>query len=233
MPLSNYIPSSAITKPGVCTSSTRPATPYQGQVIYETDTANTLVWNGAGWYQMSSSTLVTSLPTSPVNGQMIDYVADATNGIVWRFRYRSASSSPYKWEFVGGPAAYSYVGPNDYNGSRETISTLAFGDLATVGPSFTTPFAGDWDCTFNALAQTTGTATHIRVWATGDSALNWNFGDSQAYNANQLNATHAGTIRRTGIASGSTLKMQYAVSNAGTTAYFWNRRFYVTPVRIG
>ena len=34
-------------KPGVCTSSTRPASPYDGQVIYENDTNRTLVWNGS------------------------------------------------------------------------------------------------------------------------------------------------------------------------------------------
>jgi hypothetical protein len=50
MPLSNYIPSSKISQPGVCTSSTRPATPYEGQTIYETDTDKVLVWNGSAWY---------------------------------------------------------------------------------------------------------------------------------------------------------------------------------------
>jgi hypothetical protein len=33
----------------VCTSSTRPASPYDGQVIYETDTDATKVWNGSAW----------------------------------------------------------------------------------------------------------------------------------------------------------------------------------------
>lgn len=221
-------------RPGVCTSTTRPGTPYTGQCIFETDTLRYLVWQGSSWVSLSgTSTVVSSLPSSPIDGQIIDYIADSTNGIVWRFRYRSASTSSYKWEFIGGPAAYSYVGPNDYNGSRQTINTLAFGDLATVGPSFVTPFAGDWDCSFNVTTEQTGTASQVRVWATGDSSLSWNFGDSQAFNGNQLNATHTGTIRRTSLASGSTIKLQYAVSNAGVSAYFWNRRLYVTPVRIG
>ena len=34
---------------GVCTSTNRPTTPYEGQVIYETDTDLTLVYNGSGW----------------------------------------------------------------------------------------------------------------------------------------------------------------------------------------
>ena len=34
---------------GVCTSSTRPANPYEGQVIYETDTNNLRFWSGSAW----------------------------------------------------------------------------------------------------------------------------------------------------------------------------------------
>lgn len=49
MAISNFIPSSRIMQPGVCTSSTRPASPYEGQAIYETDTDKVLVWNGSIW----------------------------------------------------------------------------------------------------------------------------------------------------------------------------------------
>ena len=41
-------------RPGVCTSSTRPTAPYEGQVIYETDTDKTLVWNGSAWLYLST-----------------------------------------------------------------------------------------------------------------------------------------------------------------------------------
>jgi len=50
MPISSYIPTSAVSKPGVCTSSTRPASPYEGQVIYEIDTDKILTWTGSAWY---------------------------------------------------------------------------------------------------------------------------------------------------------------------------------------
>ena len=220
-------------RPGVCTSTTRPQAPFEGQMIYETDTDRVLVWNASAWVMPGTSTLVTSLPGSPVDGQIIDYVADSTNGVVWRFRYRAASASAYKWEFIGGPANYSYVGPNDYNGTRQTTTSITFGDLSTVGPSFVTPFAGDWDCTYNAEAETTATSTNLRIWVTGDGTPSWNTADSQFFSAAQLNGTHANTVRRTSVSSGSTIKVQYAVSNSGTTAYFWNRRLYVTPVRIG
>ena len=50
MGISQQIGASSLSKPGVCTSSTRPATPYEGQQIYETDTDKVLVWNGSAWY---------------------------------------------------------------------------------------------------------------------------------------------------------------------------------------
>ena len=36
-------------KPGVCTSSNRPANPFDGQVIYMTDVDQTAVWDGTQW----------------------------------------------------------------------------------------------------------------------------------------------------------------------------------------
>jgi len=44
-------------KPGVCTSSTRPASPFDGQMIYETDTDRVLVWNNSAWVQISGETI--------------------------------------------------------------------------------------------------------------------------------------------------------------------------------
>lgn len=42
-------------RPGVCTSSTRPTSPYNGQVIYETDTKQTLVWQGSSWVMLTDA----------------------------------------------------------------------------------------------------------------------------------------------------------------------------------
>ena len=36
-------------KTGVCTTATRPASPYTGQAIYDTTVATTLVWSGSAW----------------------------------------------------------------------------------------------------------------------------------------------------------------------------------------
>ena len=49
MPLSNVYGSQSLIKAGVCTSTTRPASPFEGQLIYETDTDLTLIYNGSSW----------------------------------------------------------------------------------------------------------------------------------------------------------------------------------------
>ena len=55
MGLSNIVPNSRLAQPGVCTSTTRPATPYEGQVIYETDTNRVLVWDASAWVMIADT----------------------------------------------------------------------------------------------------------------------------------------------------------------------------------
>jgi hypothetical protein len=43
------------TRPGVCTSSTRPSAPYEGMMIYETDTNRVLVYEGAAWVMIADA----------------------------------------------------------------------------------------------------------------------------------------------------------------------------------
>lgn len=56
MPLSSVVGAQSIVKPGVCTSSTRPASPFEGQMIYETDTDILAIWNGSAWRQLAAAT---------------------------------------------------------------------------------------------------------------------------------------------------------------------------------
>jgi hypothetical protein len=97
MPLSNYLAPSAIAKPGVCTSSTRPASPYEGQFIYETDTDKTFVWNGSTWVQQFTASVVDAKGDLLVasaddtlarlavgsNNQVLVADSSATNGVKW------------------------------------------------------------------------------------------------------------------------------------------------------
>jgi hypothetical protein len=64
MPLSQGI-NSAQAQPGVCTSTTRPSSPFIGQVIFETDTSLLRVYRSDGW---SIGTVIRPLlvPSQPV-----------------------------------------------------------------------------------------------------------------------------------------------------------------------
>ena len=53
-------------RPGVCTSTTRPTAPYEGQMIYETDTDMVAIWNGTAWRYISA--------TTPTNGTVLQTV---------------------------------------------------------------------------------------------------------------------------------------------------------------
>lgn len=55
MPFSSVLGASSVIKPGVCTSSTRPTVPYEGQLIYETDTDLVLAYNGSSWRAVSNA----------------------------------------------------------------------------------------------------------------------------------------------------------------------------------
>jgi hypothetical protein len=43
------------SRPGVCTSTTRPTAPYEGMMIYETDTNRVLVWDNAAWVMIADT----------------------------------------------------------------------------------------------------------------------------------------------------------------------------------
>ena len=53
MGISNF--STSGLKPGVCTSTTRPTAPYEGMMIYETDTNRVLVWDNAAWVMIADT----------------------------------------------------------------------------------------------------------------------------------------------------------------------------------
>lgn len=55
MPLSSVVGAQSIVKPGVCTSTTKPASPFDGQMIYMTDVDQSAVWDGSAWVGLDPS----------------------------------------------------------------------------------------------------------------------------------------------------------------------------------
>lgn len=167
-------------------------------------------------------TVVTSLPGAPYDGQEIYYVADATNGIVWHLRYRSASASAYKWEFVGGSPM------------RDEVSTLgstasaAFVDLASTGPQLTAPLAGDYEVDFGAKSVGTGGIDAIMSIKNGGAATS---DVGRILVTGSSGATSTQTRRMTVTAAATALKAQYRAQ--GGTAQFLDRWMRIVPVRVG
>lgn len=72
----NFDKTDAAAGSTVCTSGTRPSTPYSGQVIYETDTKLSYVWNSStsAWVILMPGAIVctsSTRPSSPVTGTVI------------------------------------------------------------------------------------------------------------------------------------------------------------------
>jgi hypothetical protein len=57
-------------RPGVCTSTTRPTAPFEGQMIYETDTDMLAIYNGSAWRYVAA--------TTPTNGTVLQVVTGST-----------------------------------------------------------------------------------------------------------------------------------------------------------
>jgi hypothetical protein len=119
MAIGRYLPSSSLARPGVCTSSTRPASPYEGQAIYETDTDKTFIWNGSLWVEQLSTTIVDAkgdLIVGTSNDTVTRLPVGANNTILYA---DSSTASGVKWvanpTMIGGATQYGFstVNPAD------------------------------------------------------------------------------------------------------------------------
>jgi hypothetical protein len=102
--------------------------------------------------------LVTALPASPIDGQEIYFVANAATGVVWHLRYRAASASAYKWEYVGGESLLSEIVTQEGLGV-----SAAYGNFPTIGPQVPIPLSGDYRLHYAAY-MTTGITTNAKVF---------------------------------------------------------------------
>ena len=168
----------------------------------------------------------TALPSSPIDGE--EFVYEAEEGVVWKFRYNAGSASVYKWEFVGGAALYDSVETD------EATSGTVFQDLATVGPILTIPFAGDYTVGIGSLqymSSNTGTR-YIRmgIMVNATEALDsFSAGSGHTTTDMKFSASRFGDKT---YAAGDVLKARYKDVTADV-ARFDQRWMTVIPKRIG
>lgn len=169
--------------------------------------------------------LVTSLPSSPYNGQIIYYQADATNGIIWQLRYNSSSASSYKWEFIGGSPITRYV-----DGGESWSSVGYFSGTTTV--IITPALSGDYVVDFSAGIGWGSTGNlqvvQMEVQFNGVSGM-WAGGQGISSNLAGMTVTKQGV--KTGHVGGQNIQLVGYSNWAGAS---FNRRYLaVRPIRVG
>lgn len=174
---------------------------------------------------------VTAEPASPVDGQLVSYVADATNGVEWMLRYYAADVSGYPWLFVGGPPV---VAVSTTNSSR---TNTAYGALASATPTISIPLAGDYDCEFGSGEVNWTSNGGVGYCKAGTSApgddldalVFYNYNATGAYLDN-MSLPAFRENRLTGLASGATLQMYWRSTTGAISAA--QRKIKITPVRV-
>jgi microcystin-dependent protein len=176
--------------------------------------------------------IVTSLPSSPIDGQIIYYQVDAANGLYWQFRYRSGSASAYKWEFVGGPPKTTESSGVNYG----SFTSAAYGQPSGgTLPSVVCPLAGDYMVTFWASAA--------RL-VSGSGQLVMSFDNTDAYGAwmyttSDLGANMYRNTRVNGKGASATLQLACKVSFGSATFYPTGNLttpsvgIQIIPIRVG
>lgn len=172
------------------------------------------------------STYVTSLPSNPVDGQTVVYAADASNGVMWTLRYRAASSSSYKWEFVGG----SYLGASV--ATLQSTTSTTYTDLTTSGPTVTPPLSGDYAIRVEAgmTSTSSGEVGAFMSYAIGATAAT----DTESVTASVQTPGYSTNVSRQYVknfSSGTALTAKYR--GTASTVYFEKRVLAITPVRVG
>lgn len=128
-----------------------------------TEPAKYVNWSAAG---VLGASIVTTLPQSPVDGQIIYFIAEAAIPVVWTFRFRGASASTHKWEFIGG----SVLTIASKVGAEQEIVPPTKPVVATGSPGIEFPFPGDYliqaQCTLVYRAKA---AAQVFVWPIKDA----------------------------------------------------------------
>lgn len=190
---------------------------------YVRDNINKLLNQG---HRILTVAQFTALST-PEDGDEAYVEVDATNGIMWHFRYVAAEAT-YKWRFLGGPGLFSEVT------TAENTASGSYVALTTAGPSIALPRSGDYEVTprmhDGANSNATGGAMSYDIGGTGAVDADMTLAQAGSNGAGTALPGSASRLRRkTGLGT-VTLTAKYRTI-AGTTTPT-NRSLRVTPIRV-
>lgn len=119
-------------KPGVCTSTSRPGSPFDGQVIYETDTDLVKAWNGSSWVTVGPTTVPADAITA------IGQALITTNQLTSSTSYTDLSTVGPTVTVTTGTTAIAIWGgryDDDTNAGADGYMSVAVSGASTVAAS--------------------------------------------------------------------------------------------------
>lgn len=173
-------------RPGVVTSTTRPTSPYEGQMVYCTDIDTLEIWNGSAWRTLAFSTATSGSVLQVVSTTMTDtqtITATDTWTTITNCQATIVPKSSSSKIYIS--ASLSYGGAiNTYGAARfvRGSTAIAIGDAASTRARVTSPLNTDNDSAsgqaklgsatmefLDSPATTSSTTYGIQVW--NDSAV--------------------------------------------------------------
>ncbi len=114
----------------ICTSTTRPASPWNGQVIFETDSFNALVYRSSTstWTTIGGSTVASAPPASAGNGNLW---WDSDNGKLYIY-YADGNSSQWVAVIPGSganQAATNHIINSDFSINQRSFTSSTTNDI--------------------------------------------------------------------------------------------------------
>lgn len=244
---------SSAAKPGVCLSTDRPDSPFDGQVIYETDTNRTLVYDNSAWVVIHDPTLMS------YSGTGVTVTADAatvSGGLT------VSGATALSTATLGGENVTPYTGRKNaiLNGDMR-IAQRYTSDTHGAGGGNVYWYCDRWnvhDFIWSAgsnvtISQSTDAPSgfqHSAKWANGATPLTFSSGGSQfmrqrveGYNAAHLydstyvtvsfwvKSSTAGTYSFL-MANGAftrVIQKEYSISSANT----WEYKSITIPMSTG
>ena len=178
MPFSSVLGASSVIRPGVCTSTTRPSVPYEGQLIYETDTDRVAAYNGSAWvythssgliviksktdYTAASSFTVDNIFTSDFSNYLIRIASTGSAAVTAQLRVGGvAATTNYNTqaaEAVNATAWTVYKNTAQTNADIGSIGvTKGFLDLYVFGPQLAAQTGFFGNCVYGGTSSAPGT----------------------------------------------------------------------------
>jgi len=227
------------------TEAARPAAVAgnNGVGYFATDTGNIYISNGSSWMRASGSApqRVTTMPTTPTDGQEIELSDNAANPTwTWVLRYNASRSDAYKWERVSGETLLD-------SSAMPTLQTSTSTGAPLTSPVyFTTPRPGIYWVEYHGLTDGLGLAAgygsaqfqpNVRLVLNGTEVQTlapWLLTHEDGTNVNQWRAqSHSVVLAATATfaAAGATVQVRIdqTISSYGQLR---GERLCIRPIRI-